>query len=150
MIPNLFSKKPIPTELPNDMQKVVAMLKRSKSRKDCIRKAYDVLAGKYKGRRLNTYLLFHQLFMYDLEKLWKKSGFLHCTNMNYIMRILLIRSGFFKDEDIRFRYSLIWYISIHQYLEVKLGKGSSMYVDVWGADNCVELGDHARGFHKSR
>ena len=146
MIPNLFSKKEIPSTLPKDMQNVVETLKKSKSKEDCLKKAYDILTKKYRGRKLNTYLQFFGLFTCDINKLWAKSGFLHCTNMNYLMRTLLIKSSFFKEEDIDVKFSLIWYISLHQHLRVRINMNKFTHVDLWGQVYGTKFGDYSQGF----
>lgn len=147
MIPNLFSKASIPEEIPAEMQAVIKKLKKSKSKEVCLREAYDVLAKKYFGRRWNTYLQFLKLFDMNLKRIWSKSGFLHCTTLNYLLRILLVKSGFFKDEDLELRLSMVWYISLHQHLKIRINSRKSIHVDLWGKSYGVEFGDYSHGFH---
>tara|TARA_Y100000310_G_scaffold148238_1_gene147486 strand:- start:727 stop:1170 length:444 start_codon:yes stop_codon:yes gene_type:complete len=147
MIPNLFSKLRIPKKLPKGMQKAVEKLRKSKNKEDCLRKAYNILTKKYRGYHFRTYIRFFELFITDANKLWNKSGFLHCTNMNYLMRILLVKSGFFKENDITPKLTLIWYKSIHQYLNIKINRNKSINVDPWGKVYGIKFGDFAHGFH---
>ena len=146
MIPNLFSKKKIPSTLPKELQEVVDRLKKSKSKEDCLKKAYTILTKKYRGRKLNTYFQFFHLFIQDINKLWAKSGFLHCTNMNYLMRILLIKSGFFKEEYIEVKFSLVWYISLHQHLRIKINNNKFINIDLWGHVYGTKFGEYTHGF----
>lgn len=146
MIKNLFAKGKIPDSLPKDMQVVINKLKKSKNKEDCLKKAYDILSKKYRGYRVKTYTRFFDLFQSDLNKIWAKKDFLHCTTMNYLMRILLVKSGFFKDKDTKIKFSLVWYISPHQYLNVRLNK-KSVNIDLWGKAYGIKFGDYAHGFH---
>jgi hypothetical protein len=147
MIHNIFSKPEIPPKLPKGMEALIAKLKKSKNKKDCLKKAYSFLSNKYKGYMVKTYTRLFDLFISDINKIWAKSGFLHCNNMNHLIRILLLKSGFFKDDDITLKWSLVWYISPHQYLRVKINDNEYINVDIWGSSHGISLGDYAHGFH---
>lgn len=144
MIPNLFSKAKIPKSLPKDMQDAVNEIKGSQSKKDCLRKAYDVLSEKYAGCHICT--RFFDLFVTDLDKLWNKDGAAHCTTLDYLLRVLLVKSGFFKDENIELKLILI-YIFPHQYLKIKLSEDKFINVDPWGAKHKIKFGDYASTFN---
>jgi hypothetical protein len=146
MIPNLFSKKPLPDKVPEDMQRVIDMLKRSKSKEECLKKAYDVMTGKYRGYYLETYVRILDVFNYDIFRLWKTDGFIHCTNIGYVLRTLLVKSGHFTDDDIEIKNALI-ILSPHQYARVRVSEDKVIDVDVWGRAHGIGLGDHAHGFH---
>ena len=147
MIPNLCYKIKIPDKIPNEMQQVVDELKKSKSKEECLRRAYEVLTKKYRGYRFRTYLKIWLVFVTDLEKLWQRTDFLHCHTMNYLLRALLIKSGWFSEDDIKLKYSLVRYISLHQYLEIKVALDKFINVDIWNANYGKGLGDYAHGFH---
>jgi len=132
MIKNFFRKAEIPENIPKTMQDVVYELKKSKNNEEYLRKAYDILTKKYRGYHIRTYLRIFDLFISDVDKLWAKSGFLHCNHMNYLLRILLVKSGFFND--IRLKWTLVWYISPHQYLKINLGK-KEIDIDIRGNAN---------------
>ncbi|MEW6610493.1 MAG: hypothetical protein AB1352_02620 [Patescibacteria group bacterium] len=146
MIPNLFKKEPIPEKLPVDMMKVVEELKRCQNQDECLQRAYDILTTKYRGYKFRTYTRFWEMFETDLDKLWARSGFLHCHLMDYLMRVLLVKSGWFRDEDLVLKITFIWYISIHQHLLVHMRDGRQIHVDIWYAHYGKKLGDYARGF----
>ena len=129
------------------MQVVVDKLKKSKNKEDCLKRVYDILSKKYVGDRLKTYTRLFDLIVSDINKLWSKKGFMHCTNINYLMRILLVNSGLFKDEDIKSKWTLIWYFSPHQYLKVRLSQNKFVNVDVWGKVYRIKFGDYAHGFN---
>ena len=143
---DLFTKTSIPTALPTEMQALITELKKSPSQEDCLQKAYEMLIAKYQGNRLKTYTKLFEVFKYDVKTLWSKNGFLHCTNINYLLRTLLIKSDFFKEEGLRLKWTLIWFISPHQYLQAKINS-EWINVDVWAHAFGIELGDYAYGFH---
>lgn len=144
MIPNVFYKASIPDFLPEGMQRTVEKLEKSKNEEDCLKKAYDALFERYVGCKVHT--RFFDIFTSDVNKLWDVK-YQHCTALNYFLRILLVKSGFFKDEDITLKWTLIYYISIHQYLRIRLDGNRAINVDPWGAHHNIKFGDYAHGFH---
>lgn len=134
-------------QLPEGMKKAIETLKKSGSREKCLKKAYDIMTKRFRGCRLKTYTRFFEIFDNNLESLWSKKGFLHCTKMNMLMSILLVESGFFSGKDIQSRWSLVYCISPHQHLEVKTGKGKSVSIDIWGKHYGIKYGDYAHGFN---
>lgn len=146
MIPNLLWKAKIPDNIPKSMQVIVNRLKKSRSKEDCLRKAYSFLSKKYYG--CAVYTLPFDLFITDLYKLWDKD-MSHCTNLNYLLRVLLIKSSFFKEEDISLKLTLIGYVSVHQYLRIRIKRNKFVNVDLWGSSHDTKLGNYAHGFHYS-
>ncbi|NMB48590.1 hypothetical protein GYA13_04080 [Candidatus Kuenenbacteria bacterium] len=147
MIPNFFHKKPIPEKLPAEMEKIVQELKQVSGQNECLEKVFQVITARYRGFRFRTYTRIHEAFHSDLERLWSKKGFMHCHVMNYLLRVFLVKSGWFVDEDIELKYSLVWYISPHQYLQIRMKDGRRVKVDPWNAYYGKKLGDWAHGFH---
>ena len=146
MLPNLFSKQRIPEKLPKSMQEAVDKLKKSKGKEDCLRRAYDIVTKRYNGCTWKTYPLLYRIVRPSLERLWERNGFLHCHHHNFLLRVLLVRSGFFKEDDVKLKWTLKWYISPHQYLRVRLGKDKFVNVDAWAHVYGVGLGDYSCGF----
>lgn len=128
------------------MLKIISELKKSLDKKECLKKVYEILVTKYRGYRVKTYTKFFDVFKRDAGSLWNKNGFLHCTNINYLLRILLIKSDFFTENDIHLKWTQIWYISPHQYVQVHID-GAWINVDIWGYTHGIKLGDYAHGFH---
>jgi len=128
------------------MQDVINELKKSQSQEECLRKAYDVLILKYHGNRIKTITRIMDFFEHDVDVLWGKAGFMHCNNINRILKSILIESGFFKKEDIKTRWTLIWYVSPHQYAQVRIG-GKWIDIDIWAHVYGIKFGDYAHGFH---
>ena len=141
MIPNLFWKAKIPDDIPKSMQKIVDDLKKSKNREECVKKAYDIMSKRYTGSRI--YEKFFDLFITDISKIWNNKGGSHCTNLNFLLRTLLVKSGFFKDDGIKLRLTFVYIISIHQYLKIKLSDNESIDIDPWGTSHGIRFGQYA-------
>lgn len=147
MINFFLNKTKISEKLPEGMQRVVDELKKTPNQEQCLRRAYEIMTSRYRGQKLGTYTKLPRIFSFDIQKLWDSIGFIHCHNANYLMRILLVKSGFFKNEDIKNKWTLVYYVSIHQYLRVKLNNGRHFNIDIWGAVYGIKFGDYAHGFH---
>ena len=145
MIHNLFFRAKIPGKIPKEYQKVISNIKKSsKNKYEFLRKSYNFLAKKYLGVRLNV--KYAELFGIDLKKVWKKK-IVFCTTMNYLLRLFLIKSGMFTEKDIRTKWSFIWFLSPHHYLQVKVSRNKWINADLWGQDHGIKFGDYAREFH---
>lgn len=145
LVPHFFIAEPIPKLHNPDLLVAVQQLKTMTDVESAMKLALKMLAKKYKSRRLETYLLFFKWFEKDPNKLWARNGFLHCTQQNYLFRVLLVSSGWLRDNQISFGYSLVWWISPHQYLKIKLPQGS-IAIDPWNYTFGVKYGQYATGF----
>lgn len=146
----IHTMKQMPKTVPLDMQAVIERLRDTDSQEECLRQAYDILIQKYHGNRLKTLLRFFELFSSSVNTLWYKNGFMHCTNLNRLLYILLVKSGHFTKNDIETRWTLLWYISPHQYIQVSMKNGQRINVDVWAHVYGISFGDYAHGFHAYR
>ncbi|MBI2613973.1 MAG: hypothetical protein HYW62_04350 [Candidatus Levybacteria bacterium] len=70
---------------------------------------------------------------------------MHCTQQNFLLSVLLVESGWFSEKDLQLGHSLVWYISPHQYLKVKID-GSIIAADPWNYRFGASLGQFASGF----
>lgn len=145
MIPHLFSKKPIGEITNLDLQRAIEHVKHASSKKDALDRAFELIVTRYQGYRFRTYIYFWKAFEADPNKLWKRVGFMHCTHQNFLLRLLLIKSGWFLEEDILLGYSLVWDISLHQYLKIKVDN-KVIAADPWNHRFGVPLGFFASGF----
>jgi hypothetical protein len=126
------------------MGKEIEELKnKSNSPKEFLELTYNFLGTKYHSERLATVLKFHYLFK-DLEDIWSRAGFIPCNQSNFLMRIFLVRSGFFKDEEIRRRHVFVNFVP-HQYLQVKLDN-KWLDVDVGEKYRGMPIGKHLKYF----
>lgn len=125
---------------------VIEQLKKTDNQEECMQQAYEILAKKYHGERFKTISRFWLLFERNIDRLWSRSGFLHCTSLNLLLRKLLLESGKFSPDDVRFRWTLLWGVSPHQYVKIRVNE-QWVNVDLWAAFLGIGLGDYAHGFH---
>ncbi len=141
MFPNFFHKLAIPTKLPADMEKAVAKLKKCKSKKACLEQAYTIITHRVVGKTWPTYTRIYLAFQHDLNTLWQRRGFMHCTHQNYLLRVLLVKSKF-SEREVRQQWTRIG-LSPHQYVQVKLNK-QWVDVDCWAHyPKNLSIGTHA-------
>lgn len=145
MIPHLFGKELIPTITHPELLSAIETVRHARDVQHAVEVALSIITKKYRGYRFHTYILFWKSFEKDPNKLWKREGFLHCTQMNYLLRVLLIQSGWVEESDISLGYSLVWFVSIHQYLIVSID-GKRLALDPWNYHFGCMLGSYASGF----
>ncbi len=142
LIPYLgFKKSGLPDKIPQEMQKEINRLKkRAKSKREFLLLAYGYLGKRFHGGRFRTFTHFGLMFK-PIGELWSRKGFVHCTAHNHFLRIFLVKSGFFREEEIRLRHTFINF-NIHQYVQVYLD-GRWTDVDLSGISFNVPFGKHA-------
>jgi hypothetical protein len=143
----LFGKSKLPNSLSKEVDVAIRQIKLANTKEEAIQKAYKIITTKYRGRRMTTLVKIRSIFSEGTQDLWNRSGFMHCTNQNYLLAVLLVKSGFFKEEDIKLKWTMLWGISPHQYLRVMTNKNEYIDIDAWSAVYGIALGDHAHGFH---
>lgn len=116
IIPHLeFSEEKAPERLPEGMKEKINELKFiAKSAEEFLRLAYDYLGSRFRSERFNTFFKFFYLFK-TVNEAWPKDGYLPCTVNNYLLKIFLVKSGWFKEADIKRRHAFVNFV-IHQYL----------------------------------
>lgn len=134
---NIFLKKEI------FFWEIIEKIKLCTSQHEALFCAYTEISQKYHWDRIKTLTRFHQLFIQDTKKLEKMSWFLHCTNLNFILKYVCVKSGWFQEEDFSYKWTVIWGFSPHQYIEV-----SNIKVDLWAKIYGITYGDYARFFHQ--
>ena len=132
----------VPNKLPPAMQKIADQLKKAKNKKEALHKAYHELTKRFRGEKYFFIKKPGELFVHDLNNIWTKKKVLTCTTVNYLLKVLLIKSGWFDKKDVINKWTLIHWKSPHQYLKIKLGK-KLINVDLWGYDNGIPFGKYA-------
>ena len=149
MIPHLFKKEHIPKITNPALKKAISRVKRASDLEDAMKTAaYEInkITEPSGGARFQTLPKIKRAFEKDPNILWSRKGYMHCTHQNYLVRILLVKSGWLKDKQITLGYSLIWYISPHQYLKIKLDKHKTIAIDPWNMNRGAKLGEYATVF----
>lgn len=144
----LFGKTPLPDELHGEINKIIRAVCKKGSKQGALEYAFHAVVTRYNSGRLKAVSRLYDLFAKSWQDLWNRTEFLHCTNQNYLLALILVKSGHFKQVDIRRKWALIWLFSPHQYLSVKTN-GRWVDVDCWGFDYSVPFGSHASGFNTS-
>lgn len=144
-----WERKPVPDKLPEPLDQIRSRVKQAPGQQAALKLAHELLSQRYHGLRGQTYVRIKQLFRDSASVLESQPGFLHCTHVNYLLTAILEKSGWFKPEDIRYRWTLVFGFSPHQFTEVRVGS-DWIPVDIWGAAYGIELGDYSRWFHAGR
>ncbi len=143
MIAHLFKKEQIPKELPFELIKEISLLSQERNKEKVLQKCFYYTTDKWKGYKIGFFLKIHYLFLKDPFFIIKWRGYMHCTIMNYILRIMLVKSWFFKDNDIEIKLTNV----IHQYLIIKISDWKTITLDPWGYQFWIEYGEYANGFN---
>lgn len=145
VIPHLITKEKVSPITDPHLLNTIQELKQADSLETAMEAALQILSSRYQSKRLHTYLFFYKWYEKDVNKLWQRTGFMHCTHQNFLFRVLMIESGWLNDEQIQFGFSLIWFVSPHQFLRVSLPTGE-VAIDPWNYRSGVPLGKYAAGF----
>ena len=146
MLFGIFERYKIPKKLPNKLQKVVNELK-GKSKIDILKGSYDTITTKFVSSNWKTYTHLPELFQKNIDELWDRN-FLYCTQQTFLIRTILIKTGKFKEEDIKLKRGLTHWLSPHRWLSVRI-KNKWIDVDPWGRSYGIPFGKNAHGFNSS-
>ncbi len=134
-----FWREPIPKTLPSGLLNTIRTLKsKHSSPEKFARAAHAFLAKKYYGSHILTIIRLDLVFSRDISRMWALSGYMACNQQNWLLYLMLIKSGFFSPDDVRFRITTI-VGSIHQYMQVRLNN-KWVSVDVWAYRYGVPFG----------
>ncbi len=137
-----FQKSELPDETPQQLQDVMLRLEReTEGQRAFLEGVYQHITKHYYGSRIRTITNFWRAFIEP----WRiESGFMPCTGQNHLLRLMLVKSGRFTDDDIRL-CAVPFNLFIHQYVQVKVN-GAWIDVDPWAAFLGVPLGEKAAYF----
>ncbi len=145
-VPHFLKKEPIPEITDKSLQKEIELVKAARTKNEAIEQAMDSVTKKFKSGRFLTYALFWKTWETNPNKLWRRDGFMHCTQENFLVRVILVKSGWVKDEEISYGYGMVWYISPHQYLKIDLDGNKKTALDPWNYYYGAKIGTYASGF----
>jgi hypothetical protein len=143
----LFRRTPLPVAVTGEINDAILDLKKQQKQEHYLKAAYEFITTHYASGRIDTVLKLFDLYSTGLENLWSRNGFMHCTNQNYLLSILLVKSGYFNESDIKLKWTLIGFYSPHQYLKVRVNNNRWVEVDCWARHYGIGYGDHAHGFN---
>lgn len=143
----LFGPSPLPTELCVEIDAEIRQLSKIQNKEQYAKEAYNIITTRYDSDRIHTVLKAFDLFSASLQDLWNRTGFMHCTNQNYLLALLLIKGGHFTEADIKRKWGLIAYCSPHQYLQVRVSTNKWIDIDCWARHYGIGFGGHATGFN---
>ena len=141
MILNIFLYG-LPKSVPKEMQRAIDKLKRTRNKQDCLNNAYKLLTTRFQGQMMYFLTHFPSLFLTNMDTIWNRTKTLNCNVMNYLMRVLLVGSGKFSNEEIKNKWTMVKGFSPHQYLQVKIGR-KTVNIDIWGGTRGKPLGTYA-------
>lgn len=134
-----FGQSRVPQEIPDGFQKEIEHLNTiSKSDKSFLQNAYNFLNQQFYGSRFEIFSKWQ--FAFD-DIYAHKKGFLPCTVYNQLLKIMLVKSGRFTEDDIKTEVVFLNFF-IHQYLKVYVDN-TWIFVDPTYAKMGVPFGKRA-------
>lgn len=126
----IFPNQLIKTDIQRTKKiKQLANKLKAKTQEQTLRNVYNYVTKNYEGREKKYKLAcYPRLFLYDVNKLIQKRQFIACHIQNHVTRTLLVNTGQFKESDIKRKWTITKFITIHQYLIVKTDK-AKYYID---------------------
>jgi hypothetical protein len=146
MFPIFFKKEPLPKELNKTFRAIIEHLNACENKEEALKEAFKITSTRFSSSRLKLIIRIKRIFIKDPERMWQKK-FLYCFQVNYLLRMFLVKSKWFQDKDIKLKFSFVYYFIPHQYLRIKINDNQYMNVDPWGYDYGVKFGDYLYGFH---
>ena len=137
-----FSKDGLPEELPDELNEAIMRIKEESgnNKEKFIQKSYEYITKNF--RVTGPFVDFPSLFWHKPQHMLENRNRMHCTQLNYLLRLMLVNSGMFDDKDIKQRITTTR-LCIHQYLKVKLN-GKWIDADPWaGVAKKIPLGKHS-------
>lgn len=143
-------KRRLPKRAPDCMMPAIKELKKLATKEQCLERAYHILAEKFYGDFSFSLYNPHKLFFFSVENAWqsKKKIPLHSVHINYLLRILLVKSGHFLDQDLWPKITHLYVLFPHQYMWIWLAdKQKVQIVDIWAEKYGIPFGHYATGWH---
>ena len=106
-----FGSDPVPEKIPDSMLEKIDELKikANGSKENFLELTYNYLGNKYHSERFNTVFKFHYMFK-NLDDIWGRIGFIPCNQSNFLLKTFLVKSGFFREDEIRPRYAFLNFV----------------------------------------
>ena len=139
-----------PAEVPNEVREAIADLEsKTADQQAYLQAVYDLVLEKtlhqWQHTRFKAGTRIYRIMVRDLKEIWSTPGFIYCGPINFAVFVLLVKSRYFTEQDIRVRHVFLNFVP-HQYLQVKVG---DKWTDVDLAGSGIRkkpLGTHASFF----
>ena len=140
--------KTIPKKIPASMESEIKKLKRKRlTDLQFVKEAYELINKRYVSETRGVLKNPFNIFENGVFEIWYNKKYQPCSNQNYILKIFLIKSRRFTEEDIKSKIDTKYIIWPHQFLKIKIRK-KWYEVDLWGADHKIPFGQHFCLMHK--
>ena len=132
----VFKRGQLPSVIPDELKEHIYQLNQESADKiDFLKKSYEFVTHMYRGSRVQTVTNFWKAFQNPLEL---NPGFMPCNGQNYLLRLMLVKSGRFTEKDIHIKTVPLNFF-IHQYLCIHVSD-QWIEVDPWSAFLGVPFG----------
>jgi|FLOH01.1.fsa_nt_gi hypothetical protein len=123
LVPHMcFWQTKMDKEIPKSMMDEINKLKKGvKTKYEFLKKSYEYFDKRNRGGTFEVMFFIWRAWE-PLAKSWPRLGFLHCTNLTYLQKVFLVKSGFFEEKDIK-THTMFYNFFTHNYLEAKTEKG---------------------------
>lgn len=150
MIPHIFSKYPIPENIPEELKKVIRDFSEQSSSEEFLKKSFEYITQNWWWDRYGIFLYMLRLSETRIWDILKTKWYLHCTTMNYLLRVMLVKSWYYQDNQIQEKWTHIWYIAPHQYLHIVLDNWEYIDIDPWNYQFGIPYGSYGKGFDSTK
>jgi hypothetical protein len=140
LVPHLgFKKERIPDVIPTVLEEKIEEWEiDSSNQREYLEHAYNYIVENFYGSRIDTLIKPGRAFGNVFDK---QPGFLPCTMQNYLLRIILVKSKWFKDSDIE-TVTVPLNLFIHQYLRIQIASEKTN-ADPWSNFLGLKLGERS-------
>jgi len=102
--------------------KTIANKLKSRNKEKTLENIFNYVKSKYYGKVVKLFLFLDRHFYFNVKKLLslKNRTYLPCHVQNLILKILLINTGQFKEENFVKKIIITPILTIHQYYLIKI------------------------------
>jgi hypothetical protein len=146
VVPHLtWWNEKVPEQIPATMTAEINRLKAlAQDKQEFFELCFNYLGSKYYSDRVDTFYKYSFLFK-NTEEIWGITGYVPCTQSNWVMKIFIVSSGYFKNEEVWMRH-IFFNFFLHQYGEVYLdGRWVAFEVGEKQKQN-ISIGRHMKFF----
>ena len=134
----------LPVHLSPELQKEIKKLKKIKDKKQVIIATLNYIKKNFESNSLLLFIQLHKHYYKKASAILQKKGFWPCHIQVFILRLLLIKSRKFEQDDIQVHYTFYNGI-IHEYLKIRVNNKWIIRADPWGYNKGVPFGYQSMG-----